>query len=553
MGVAISKRSAGQIAKGGDMLLASPKARLIAFYLPQFHPIPENDRWWGKGFTEWTNVAKARPLFRGHYQPHLPADLGFYDLRLPETRQAQADLAREYGIHGFCYYHYWFNGKRLLERPFTEVLASGKPDFPFCLCWANEHWSRRWDGHDEEILIAQEYCEEDDKEHIRWLVNAFQDERYIKAGGKPLFLVYRANELPDPLRTASVWREEARRRGIGEIFLCKVESFASERDDPAKIGFDASVEFQPDWCHFGPARRRGGNEIYDYSSILERMIQKKPPGYTRFPCVMPSWDNTPRRRSGATILHGSRPQLYQSWLTTLLRSAEHSKGADGIVFLNAWNEWAEGNHLEPCQRWGRAYLEATREALADAGRPEPPPSEISSRTGEEDQYATPYETLIRAARADTMDILKHTRDEVATATAELEAAVTEMKRLERLRLAEQDIAAAIPTESTIIMVDEEGSTTLVTRDARVPVLFEKDEQCWGPPPDDETAIQEVEQLRQGGAQFLVVTWPAFWWLDCYSGVHQHLRWRFRCLLENERLIVFDLRRSVDSVRRANHG
>jgi hypothetical protein len=534
------------------MLPASPKARLIAFYLPQFHPIPENDGWWGKGFTEWTNVAKARPLFVGHYQPHLPADLGFYDLRLPETRQAQAVLAREYGISGFCYYHYWFKGRRLLERPFTEVLASGEPDFPFCLCWANENWTRRWDGHDEEILVEQEYCEEDDKEHIRWLVGAFRDERYIRVDDKPLFLVYRANELPDPVRTAAVWREEARRRGVGDIFLCRVESFAGERDDPARIGFDASVEFQPDWCHFGLARRRGASDVYDYASVVERMLQKEIPGYTRFPCVMPSWDNAARRRSGATILHGSTPQLYQKWLTRVLRTSEHGKGTGGIVFLNAWNEWAEGNHLEPCQQWGRAYLEATRAALAASAQPWPPPSEPGSQTATV-AHATPYDCLIRAARADAVEILQHAHDEVATATAELEAAVNELKRLERLRLAAQELEAAIPPESPFIQVSEEGSPTLVTRDPRVTVLLRSDEEYAGPAADDETAIREVERLRQAGAGFLVVAWPAFWWLDYYSGLHQHLRSCFRCLLENERLVVFDLRRSVDNVRRGNHG
>jgi hypothetical protein len=527
------------------MLHVSPRARLIAFYLPQFHPIPENDAWWGKGFTEWTNVARARPLFRGHSQPHLPADLGFYDLRLPETRQAQADLAREYGIYGFCYYHYWFNGQRLLERPFAEVLASGKPDFPFCLCWANENWTRRWDGHDEEILVAQAYGEEDDRKHIHWLVDVFRDERYIRVGGKPLFLVYRANDLPDPVRTASVWREQARKRGIGEIFLCRVESFAGEREDPTQIGFNASVEFQPDWCQFGPARRRGANEVYDYASVLERMLRKETPGYTRFSCVMPSWDNAARRRSGATVLHGSTPQLYQQWLTSVLCASAQSQGTEGIVFVNAWNEWAEGNHLEPCQRWGRAYLEATRAALAAAASPESPPIHLAA-------HAAPYDSLIRAARADTEEILQHARDEMATATAELETAVNELKRLERLRLATQELEAAIPPSCTFILVDERGSPTLRTRDPRVPVLLDGSEQYSGPARDDEAAIQEVEQLREAGARFLVVAWPAFWWLDCYAGMHRHLRSRFPSLLENERLVVFDLRRSLERVGRGNH-
>jgi hypothetical protein len=195
--------------------------RLIAFYLPQFHPIPENDDWWGKGFTEWRNVVQAKPLFPGHYQPHLPADLGFYDLRVPETRQAQADLAREYGIHGFCYYHYWFKGRRLLERPFNEVLTSGQPDFPFCLCWANESWTRAWDGQSGVILMKQEYSEEDDYQHIRWLSNVFRDKRYIRYEGKPLFLVYRVRDLPNPLQTTEIWRNEARRAGIGELSCAK--------------------------------------------------------------------------------------------------------------------------------------------------------------------------------------------------------------------------------------------------------------------------------------------------------------------------------------------
>ena len=190
---------------------------IISFYLPQYHPIPENDRWWGKGFTEWRNVARAQPLFDGHYLPHLPGELGFYDLRLPAVRKAQADLAMAHGITGFCYYHYWFNGRLLLERPLQEVLKSGTPDFPFCVCWANENWTRRWDGCDDQVLIAQKYGEEDDLVHIRYLCDMFRDRRYIRINGKALFLVYRANRLPDPVRTAAIWREEARRAGVGEL------------------------------------------------------------------------------------------------------------------------------------------------------------------------------------------------------------------------------------------------------------------------------------------------------------------------------------------------
>jgi lipopolysaccharide biosynthesis protein len=351
--------------------------KTIAFYLPQYHPIPENDEWWGKGFTEWTNVAKARPLFQGHYQPHLPANLGFYDLRLPDTRQAQANLAKQYGIHGFCYYHYWFNGKRLLERPFNDVLFSGQPDFPFCLCWANENWTRRWDGQDQEILVEQVYSEENDRLHMQWLAKAFQDPRYIRVEGKPLFLVYRATKIPDPKRTSQIWREEAHKLGIGEIFLCRVESFIDEHSDPNQIGFDASVEFQPDWGELGSPLQRGIgwsvarklklakksyaiNQIFDYSSMVKNMLSKPNVPYLRFSCVTPSWDNSARRRESASIIKGSSPEIYEHWLKQVIhQTLQEPRNTEKIIFINAWNEWGEGNHLEPCQKWGEEYLQAT--------------------------------------------------------------------------------------------------------------------------------------------------------------------------------------------------
>jgi lipopolysaccharide biosynthesis protein len=343
--------------------------KLIAFYLPQFHPIPENNNWWGNGFTEWTNVTKAKPLFRGHYQPHLPADLGFYDLRVPEVREAQADLARQHGIHGFCYYHYWFHGKRLLERPFNEVLSSGKPDFPFCLCWANESWGRRWDGLEKQILLEQTYSPDDDLAHIRSLLRAFDDKRYIRVAGKPIFLVYRIGSLPNASATADVWREEAFKAGIGDIFLCTVESnFPGSRVNPLEIGFDAAVEFQPDLPPRSALTKikekimaavpiRGAVK---YDTVVNYSLSAQQPGHPRFRCVTPSWDNTARRKS--LVLVGSTPEKYRRWLKEIV-SRPSAVDDERIVFINAWNEWAEGNHLEPCQKWGRGYLEATRDAL----------------------------------------------------------------------------------------------------------------------------------------------------------------------------------------------
>jgi lipopolysaccharide biosynthesis protein len=348
-------------------------------YLPQFHPIPENDAWWGRGFTEWANVTKARPLFPDHYQPHLPSDLGFYDLRLPESREAQAALAKEHGISAFCYYHYWFNGKQLLERPFYDVLRSGQPSLPFCLCWANENWTRVWNGEDRDVLIEQRYSEDDDRAHIRALIEAFRDERYVRVAGKPVFLVYRVGRLPHPQRTAEVWRDEAVKAGLGDLYLVKVESLSNDTATPASIGFDAAMEFQPAWGNIGWPRHRTRlgaigsrlglfssafqqHKIYDYEEVVDRMLARPTPPYLRFPCVTPMWDNSSRRTAGATILRGSTPALYERWLRAVLDRFQPPSADEDFVFINAWNEWAEGNHLEPDLKWGTAYLEATRSA-----------------------------------------------------------------------------------------------------------------------------------------------------------------------------------------------
>jgi len=352
--------------------------RLLAFYLPQYHPIPENDEWWGEGFTEWQNVSKTQPLFSGHYQPHVPAELGYYDLRQEETRIEQAELAKQYGIEGFCYYHYWFSGRRLLEHPLEELLKSGKPDFPFCLCWANESWTRRWDGKEQEILMHQEYSEEDDIRHIRSLLPVFEDKRYIRVNGKPLFLVYRTDSIPDPARTAEIWREEARKAGIGELYLCRVESFV--KSDPHEIGFDAGVEFAPDWWNKGPQLYADSelldgaeedlteicdsNFVHTYQGLAEAMMAKETPDYKWFRCVTPSWDNWARRHEGASVFLESTPEKYQAWLAHAVDHTNgHQFGEERIVFVNAWNEWAEGNHLEPDQKFGHGYLEATKKAL----------------------------------------------------------------------------------------------------------------------------------------------------------------------------------------------
>lgn len=354
--------------------------RLIAFYLPQFHPIPENNEWWGRGFTEWTNVAKAKPLFRGHYQPHLPSELGFYDLRLAEVRQAQADLASEYGIYGFCYYHYWFNGARLLERPFTEVLRTKKPEFPFCLCWANENWTRTWDGKETNILLSQEYSEQDNINHLKYLTSIFHDYRYIRYKGKPIFLVYKPNDIPNPKIFTELWREQYYKMSKEDLFLVRVERSALDGGNPRDNGFDAAMEFQPDWELFHKPLRKGKywrlltgfglsskaylrNTIMPYQDLVGRALKKPKPSYLRFPSVTPGWDNSPRKNAKAIILIKSTPELYEYWLTSVMKKHCTNSSECEFVFINAWNEWGEGNHLEPDVRYGRGYLEATRNAL----------------------------------------------------------------------------------------------------------------------------------------------------------------------------------------------
>ncbi len=355
-------------------------ARLIAFYLPQYHPIPENDEWWGRGFTEWTNVAKAKPLFKGHYQPHIPADLGYYDLRAPETRSAQAEMASEHGIAAFCYYHYWFTGKTILDRPFNEVLQTREPDFPFCLCWANENWTRTWDGTDSQVLLEQKYGTDDDLDHIKALIPALRDQRYFRVNGKALLLVYRTEILPDPLRTADIWRNEALRSGVGGLYLVMVEGFKSGIE-PQSIGFDAALEFAPDWRNMGASKNRSRwqeslsklglfptvyfeQNIVDYSELVMKMLAKPDPYYPRFNCITPGFDNSSRRKEQAAIFINSTPENYENWLKEILiRTRSKFKDEEQIVFINAWNEWGEGNHLEPDLKWGKAYLEATRRAL----------------------------------------------------------------------------------------------------------------------------------------------------------------------------------------------
>ncbi|CAE6819929.1 glycoside hydrolase family 99-like domain-containing protein [Xanthomonas arboricola] len=347
-------------------------ATLVAFYLPQFHPIPENDAWWGKGFTEWRNVSRALAQFEGHQQPRLPADLGFYDLRTPQVMREQARLAQEYGLGAFCFYFYWFAGKTLLEMPIAQRHEDTSITLPFCLCWANEKWARRWDGRGDDILIDQAHSADDDLAFIAHIATYLRNPTYLRVAGRPLLLVYRPHLLPDPAQTAARWRKWCRENGVGEIHLAYVQGF--ERPDPRDIGFDAAVEFPPNMSTPASvtARQRLLNpefngEVLDWRELARDMEQRPLREYTLYPGVNPGWDNEPRRSGkGRIYLHAS-PRRYRDWLSRTLRHRLASAPpAHRMVFINAWNEWAEGAVLEPDARLGHAWLEATRQALTRA-------------------------------------------------------------------------------------------------------------------------------------------------------------------------------------------
>jgi len=360
----------GHVGYRSEALPSPMPATLVAFYLPQFHTIPENDAWWGEGFTEWRNVARALPQFEGHAQPRLPADLGWYDLRNPQVMRDQARLAGEYGIGAFCFYFYWFGGKTLLEEPLQHWLADDSIELPFCVCWANENWSRRWDGRARDILIGQQHSAEDDLAFIAHVARYLRDPRYLRVDGKPLLLVYRPGLLPDAVTTAQRWRGWCRDNGIGEITLAYVQGF--ERPDPRQIGFDAAVEFPPNLA--SPTNITGqqrllntefNGQVLDWRELTADYLRRPMPDYRLFPAVNCGWDNEPRRPGrGRTYLHAS-PRGYRDWLhATVHKRLVQAPASDCLVFINAWNEWAEGAVLEPDIRLGHAWLQATRDALA---------------------------------------------------------------------------------------------------------------------------------------------------------------------------------------------
>jgi hypothetical protein len=376
------------------MSYSTKKARAIAFYLPQFHPIPENDEWWEKGFTEWTNVTKATPLFKGHLQPDLPSELGFYDLRVAETREAQAALARDYGVEGFAYWHYWFgNGKRILDGVFEDVLRSGKPDYPFCLAWANMTWSGIWHGLEGKILIEQKYPGmKDHEDHFNFLIQAFRDPRYIRVNGKPLFIIYRPEELPDSQEVLALWRRLAVASGLPGLYFLGIFSKA---EHPGCALYDATTTSEPGRfkalatakANVDTPRSFGGRVAGKLQRVLKGLVSKAPGGPTlasyescvqnyladgsdgmfTVPCVLPNWDNTPRSGNRGMVLTGSNPGHFQRVLKKAVASIQGRPWEERLLLIKSWNEWAEGNYLEPSRRFGHGYLEVVKKEIVPQG------------------------------------------------------------------------------------------------------------------------------------------------------------------------------------------
>jgi len=356
--------------------LSSTNIKPIAFYLPQFHPFKENDEFWGKGFTEWTNVTKARPLYEGHFQPRLPGELGFYDTRLKEVLKRQIELAKQYGIYGFCLHHYYFDGKPIMRVPYDLIIKNKDLDIPFCLHWANESWTARFDGYADkgDVLLEQKHSPEDDIRFLKDIEPALKDERYILVDDKPLLIVYRPGLFPNFMETVERWRNQSIKMGLKGLYIAMVETCFETEIDPKKYGIDAVVEFPPHFIRHVEVSdqvplfdKDFNGEIYSYPEVVRGEIDREKPDHLLFRGIFPQWDNTARRKD-PKIFYDANPDLYEKWLSHIIRYSKKNLPEDKqYIFINAWNEWAEAAYIEPDRKYGYTYLNATARALKENG------------------------------------------------------------------------------------------------------------------------------------------------------------------------------------------
>jgi ADP-heptose:LPS heptosyltransferase len=411
--------------------------RTFAFYLPQFHPIAENNWAHGMGFSEWHNVIKAKPLFRGHYQPRIPGELGFYDLRSEEALDRQIHLAQEHGISGFCFYYYSFNGRKPLYKPIENFLKS-HIDAPFMCVWANENWTKRWDGGDREVIIAQHHSDVDDLLVLRELIRLFSDPRYVKIKGRPVFMVYKPHLFPDIRRSVDLWREEIVRQGFSDIYLVMVDDWKLDPHHPREIGFDASYEIPSnivppevlwsDTAELGLCHEFAGR-IVDYAKFARYHMSRPFPGYTRFRTVMLPWDNTPRYGLQAIVHVNGQGDAYKLWvLQALLDTYQYFETDERLVFLHSWNEWCEGTYLEPDSKYGRFFLEQTREAVETAQEAITSAGLMSTA-----HVAAQLLKLQKAKDSGAFQVMQSTRKQVQYACAEVSALRSRVNHLEQDR------------------------------------------------------------------------------------------------------------------------